>query len=109
MMLLYSTTKPIPHPTPQKYPTKTGKTFEQSNSKNLPKNTQGKDKKHDNLCSEDILIEHGKTENSTKFKYLGKTTHLKHTTREEIYARIRAAWSCFAQKKKKKMEIFQDR
>ena len=26
----------------------------------------------------------------TKFKYLGQTAHLKDTTKEEIYARIRA-------------------
>ena len=35
----------------------------------------------------------------TEFKYLGQTTHLKDTTKEEIYARIRAAWSCFGKKK----------
>ena len=31
----------------------------------------------------------------TEFKYLGQTTHLKDTTKEEIYARIRAVWSYF--------------
>ena len=36
----------------------------------------------------------------TKIKYLGQTTHLKDTTKEEIYSRIRAAWSCFGEKKK---------
>ena len=38
----------------------------------------------------------------TEFKYLGQTTHLKDTTNEEMYARIKAAWSCFGKKKKKK-------
>ena len=36
----------------------------------------------------------------TEFKYLGQTTHLKDTTKEEIYARIRAAWSCFGKIRK---------
>ena len=43
----------------------------------------------------------------TESKYLGQTTHLKDTTKEEIYARIRAAGSCFGKKKPK--EILQDR
>ena len=43
--------------------------------------------------SEDILFNQEKIENVTEFKYLGQTTHLKDTTKEEIYARIRAAWS----------------
>ena len=34
-----------------------------------------------------------------------QTTHLKDTTKEEIYARIRAAWSCFGKNK----EILQDK
>ena len=45
--------------------------------------------------SEDILIDQQKIEKVTEFKYLGQTTHLKDTTKEEIYARIRAAWNCF--------------
>ena len=49
----------------------------------------------------------------TEFKYLGQTTHLKDTTKEEIYARIRAAWSCFGKKKtktkKNPKEILQDK
>ena len=55
--------------------------------------------------SEDILTEQQKTEKVTEFKYLGQTTHLKDTTKEEIYARIRAAWSCFG----KNREILQDK
>ena len=47
-----------------------------------------------------------KIEKVTEFKYLGQTTHLKDTTKEEIYARIRAAWSCFGRKNK---EMFQDK
>ena len=38
----------------------------------------------------------------TEFKYLGQTTHLRDTTKEEIYARIRAAWSCFGKKTPRK-------
>ena len=52
--------------------------------------------------SEDILIDQQKIEKVTKFKYLGQTTHLKDTTKEEIYARIRAAWSCFGKKPPRK-------
>ena len=47
-----------------------------------------------------------KIEKVTEFKYLGQATHLKDTTKEEIYARIRAAWSCFG---KKNEEILQDK
>ena len=55
--------------------------------------------------SEDILIDQQKIEKVTEFKYLGQTTHLKDTTKEEIYARIRAVWSCFGKNK----EILQDK
>ena len=49
--------------------------------------------------SEDlILIDQQKIEKVTEFKYLGQTTHIKDTTKEEIYARIRAAWSCSGKK-----------
>ena len=50
--------------------------------------------------SEYILIDQQKIEKVTEFKYLGQTTHLKDTTKKEIYARIRAAWSCFGKKRK---------
>ena len=56
--------------------------------------------------SDDKLLYQQKIENVTEFKYLGQTTHLKDTTKEEMYARIRAAWSCFGKKPK---EILQDR
>ena len=46
-------------------------------------------------ASEDILIDQHKIEKVTESKYLGQTTHLKDTTKEEICARIRAVWSCF--------------
>ena len=49
--------------------------------------------------SEDTLIGQQKIEKVTEFRYLEQTTHLKDTTKEEIYARIRAAWSCFGKKK----------
>ena len=55
--------------------------------------------------SEDILIDQQKIEKVTEFKYLGQTTHLIDTTKEEIYARIRAAWSCFGKNK----EILEDK
>ena len=57
--------------------------------------------------SEDILIDQQKIEKVTEFKYLGQTTHLKDTTKEDIYARIRAAWSCIGKKNPK--EIHQDK
>ena len=55
--------------------------------------------------SEDILIDQQKFEKVTEFEYLRQNTHLKDTTKEEIYARIRAAWSCFGKSK----EILQGR
>ena len=55
--------------------------------------------------SEDILIDQQKIEKMREFKYLGQTTHPKDTTKEEIYARIRAVWSCFGKNK----EILQDK
>ena len=48
-----------------------------------------------------LPIDQQKIEKVTEFKYLGQTTHRKDTTKEEIYARIRAAWRCFAKKKQK--------
>ena len=53
--------------------------------------------------SEDILTDQQKIEKVTEFKYLGQNTHLKDTTKEEIYARIKAAWSCFGKKKPKEI------
>ena len=41
-----------------------------------------------------------KKEKVTEFKYLGQTTHLKDTTKEEIYAGIRAVWSSLGKKNK---------
>ena len=55
--------------------------------------------------SEDILKDQQKIEKVTEFKYLRQKTHLKYTTKEEIYARIRATWSCFGKNK----EILRDR
>ena len=49
--------------------------------------------------SEDIPIDQQKIEKVTQFKYLGQNTLLKDTTKEVIYARIRAAWSCFGKNK----------
>ena len=70
------------------------------------KTHKGKTKYMTNYAdSEDILIDQQKIEKVTEFKYLEQTTHLKDTTKEEIYARIRAAWSCFGKNK----EILQDK
>ena len=44
-------------------------------------------------------------EKVTDFKYLGHTTNLKDTTKEEIHGRIRVAWSWFG----KNMKTPQDR
>ena len=61
---------------------------------------QGKTKYTTNHAdSEYILIDQQKIEKVTEFKYLGQNTHLKDTTKEEIYARIRAAPSCFGKTK----------
>ena len=52
--------------------------------------------------SEDILIDQQKNLKVTEFKYLGQTTHLKDTTKEEIYSRIREQRGTVLGKKKKK-------
>ena len=41
--------------------------------------------------SEEILTDQQKFEKVTEFKYFGQNTHPKDTTKEQIYARIRAA------------------
>ena len=46
----------------------------------------------------DLLIDQQKIEKVAEFQCLGQTIHLKDITKEEIYARIRAAWSCFGKK-----------
>ena len=54
--------------------------------------------------SEDVpLDQEKKMEKVTEFKYLGQTTHLKDTTKEEIYAGIRAAWSSLGKKNRKEI------
>ena len=54
--------------------------------------------------SRDILIdqEKKKEKKKTEVKYLGQTTHPKDTIKEEIYARIRAAWTPWSGFGKKK-------
>ena len=54
--------------------------------------------------NKDIHIDNAKIEKVTSYKYLGQTTHLKETTKEEITCRIRAGWSCFGRNR----EIFLD-
>ena len=76
-----------------------GRTYKLRKHENWLKIHKGKTKYMTNYAdSEDILIGRQKIEKVTEFKYLGQTTHLKDTTKEEIYARIRAAWSCFGKK-----------
>ena len=53
---------------------------------------------------QEIHIDSEKIEEVTNYKYLGQTTYLKDTTKEEVTCRIRAGWSCFG----KNREIFQD-
>ena len=55
--------------------------------------------------NKDMLKNQQKIEKVTEFKCLGQTTHLKNIIKEVIYARIRAAWSCFGKNK----EILQDK
>ena len=77
-------------------------------SESFPKNTHGKTEYMTNHAdSSDILTNQAKIEKVTGLKYLGQITHLNDTTKEDIYAKIRAAWSCFGKKKPK--EILQDR
>ena len=52
-----------------------------------------------------INIETEQIEKVESYKYLGQTTFMKHTTREEITCRIRAGWSCFGRNR----EIFMDK
>ena len=51
-----------------------------------------------------IYIENEEIEQVKDYKYLGQTTHLKDTTKEEVACRIRAGWSCFGRNR----EIFLD-
>ena len=54
--------------------------------------------------NETIQIEDEIIEKVKSYKYLGQTTHLKDTTKEELTCRVRAGWSCFGRNR----EIFQD-
>ncbi|GFR89505.1 endonuclease-reverse transcriptase [Elysia marginata] len=44
---------------------------------------------------ENIQIDKEKIEEVPNYKYLGQTTYLKETTKEEVACRIRAGWYCF--------------
>ena len=76
------------------------------NSKNIGlKMHKGKTKYMTNFQNDqEIHIDSEKIEEVTNYKYLGQTTYLKDTTKEEVTCRIRAGWSCFG----KNREIFQD-
>ncbi|GFO26778.1 endonuclease-reverse transcriptase [Plakobranchus ocellatus] len=66
---------------------------------------KGKTKYMNNFESnKDITIDKEKIEKVESYKYLGQTTYLKDTTKEEVTCRIRAAWSCFERNR----EIFLD-
>ncbi|GFO28269.1 endonuclease-reverse transcriptase [Plakobranchus ocellatus] len=66
---------------------------------------QGKTKYMNNFESnKDITIDKEKIEKVESYKYLGQTTYLKDTTKEEVTCRIRAGWSCFGRNR----EIFLD-
>ena len=54
--------------------------------------------------SSEIHIESEKIEKVDSYKYLGQTTWLQDTTKEEVTCRIRAGWSCFGRNR----EIFLD-
>ena len=53
----------------------------------------------DSLC-----IENEEIEKVEHYKYLGQTTYLKETTKEEIKCRIRTGWGCFGRNR----EVFLD-
>ncbi|GFR93951.1 endonuclease-reverse transcriptase [Elysia marginata] len=59
---------------------------------------------------ENIQIDKEKIEEVPNYKYLGQTTYLKETTKEEVTCRIRAGWNCFGKKRETflddKMPIF---
>ena len=67
------------------------------NNKNIGLNMhKGKTKYMTNFQNDkEIHIENEKIEEVTNYKYLGQTTYLKDTTKEEVTCRIRAGWSCF--------------
>ena len=69
-------------------------------SKNIGlKMHKGKTKYMTNFQNDqEIHIESEKIEEVTNYKYLGQTTYLKDTTKEEVTCRIRAGWSCFGNK-----------
>ncbi|GFN77097.1 protein sidekick-1 [Plakobranchus ocellatus] len=66
---------------------------------------KGKTKYMNNFESnKDITIDKETIEKVESYKYLGQTTYLKETTKEEVTCRIRAGWSCFGRNR----EIFLD-
>ena len=66
---------------------------------------KGKTKYMTNFDSNrEIHIESERIEKVDSYKYLGQTTWLQDTTKEEVTCRIRAGWSCFGRNR----EIFLD-
>ena len=60
---------------------------------------KGKTKFMINYPNQDSLcIENEEIEKVEHYKYLGQTTYLRETTKEEIKCRIRTGWSCFEKK-----------
>ena len=66
---------------------------------------KGKTKFMINYPNQDSLcIENEEIEKVEHYKYLGQTTYLRETTKEEIKCRIRTGWSCFGRNR----EVFLD-
>ena len=66
---------------------------------------KGKTKFMVNYPNQDSLcIENEEIEKVEHYKYLGQTTYLKETTKEEIKCRIRTGWGCFGRNR----EVFLD-
>ena len=66
---------------------------------------KGKTKFMINYPNQDSLcIENEEIEKVEHYKYLGQTTYLKETTKEEIKCRIRTGWGCFGRNR----EVFLD-
>ena len=100
-MLLFSTTTKLPFSTTtKKQQQQMANILNSLNSESL-KVGLNKDKEHNKLCrqctNEDILIDQEKKMKSNRIQ-IPWTNH-RDTTKEEIYARIRAAWSCFGKNK----------
>ncbi|GFR93877.1 endonuclease-reverse transcriptase [Elysia marginata] len=55
---------------------------------------------------ENIQIDKEKIEEVPNYKYLGQTTYLKETKKEEVACRIRAGWNCFGMPISLKRQVY---